>query len=198
MDAGEWDSRYASTELVWGREPNRFVVSEFAGLQPGRVLDLGCGEGRNAVWLAVNGWRATAVDFSSVAIDRGRELARAAGVEVDWVVADLTAYEPEPGRYDAVLIAYLHLVPEERSRVLRRAVAALAPGGHLVVIGHDLANLTEGVGGPQVPEILYTPEQLVADLDGLAIHRAERVRRPVQTDAGPVDAIDTVVHARRE
>ncbi len=198
MDAGEWDARYAATDLVWGREPNRFVVSEFAGLRPGRVLDLGCGEGRNAVWLAANGWQPTAVDFSPVAIDRGRELARAAGVEVDWVVADLTSYEPEPGRYDAVLIAYLHLVPEERSRVLRRAVAALAPGGHLVVIGHDLINLTEGVGGPQVPEILYTPEQLVADLAGLAIHRAERVRRPVQTDGGTVDAIDTVVHARRE
>jgi hypothetical protein len=106
---------------------------------------------------------------------------QAHGVTVDWVLEDLRNHEPAPGGYDLVLVAYLHLPSVERAAVLADAAAALAAHGTLLVIGHDLANLTQGVGGPQDPAVLYTPEAIVAELDGLAIHRAESVRRPVDT-----------------
>jgi SAM-dependent methyltransferase len=198
MERADWDRRYRGTELVWTAQPNRFVVEELGGLPPGRALDLGSGEGRNAVWLAEGGWQVTAVDFSSVALDKARRLAQARGVTVDWVLADLRGYRPEPGAYHLVLVAYLHLSPLERVVVLAGAVAALAPGGTLLVIGHDLANLTQGVGGPQDPAVLYTPEAIVAELDGLTVHRAERVRRPVDTAPEPGVAVDTLVRATRD
>ncbi|MQA87449.1 MAG: methyltransferase domain-containing protein [Streptosporangiales bacterium] len=197
MERAEWDSRYQATELIWTASPNRFVVEELTGLRPGRALDLGAGEGRNAVWLAERGWRVTAVDFSAVGLAKARRLAESRGVSVNWVEADLRGYAPEPGAYDLVLVAYLHLLPVERSEVLRRATQALAPAGTLLVVGHDLANLTEGVGGPQDPNVLYTPESVAADLDGLDIRRAARVGRPVDTEARPRQAIDTLVRAVR-
>jgi SAM-dependent methyltransferase len=198
MERADWDRRYRGTELVWTAQPNRFVVEELQGLPPGRALDLGSGEGRNAVWLAEGGWQVTAVDFSLVALDKARRLAQARGVTVDWVLADLYGYRPEPGAYHLVLVAYLHLSPLERVAVLAGAVGALAPGGTLLVIGHDLANLTQGVGGPQDPAVLYTPEAIVAELDGLTVHRAERVRRPVDTAPEPGLAVDTLVRATRD
>ncbi|SCF27718.1 Methyltransferase domain-containing protein [Micromonospora purpureochromogenes] len=198
MDSSEWDARYAaSTELVWTAEPNRFVVEAAADLPPGDALDLAAGEGRNAVWLAGRGWRVTAVDFSPVAVARGRELAARRGVPVDWRVADVTADAPEPGRYDLVLVAYLHLPPAARATVLAGAGDALRPGGTVVVVGHDRANLEGGVGGPREPTILLTPEEVTAGLDGLRVWRAETARRPVTIDGDAVDALDTVVVATR-
>ncbi|MFU8854464.1 methyltransferase domain-containing protein [Micromonospora sp. SL1-18] len=199
MDSSEWDARYASTPgLVWSAEPNRFVVEAVGGLTPGSALDLAAGEGRNAVWLAGNGWRVTAVDFSPVAVERGRELAARRGVPVEWRVADVTTYRPAPGSYDLVLISYLHLPAEDLATVLDSARRALRPGGALVVVGHDLANLTGGTGGPQDPNILLTPEAVVDGLAGLRIRRAETARRPVPTTGGgSVDALDTVVVATR-
>lgn len=198
MDSAEWDARYTATpELMWTAQPNRFVVDELARLAPGRALDLAAGEGRNAVWLAGRGWRVTAVDFSPVAVERGRTLAGEHGVEVTWVVADLRSYDPPPGGFDAVLVAYLHLVPGEFAGVLARAAAALAPGGTLLVVGHDRANLIGGVGGPQDSAVLYTPEEIVAGLDGLRIDRAETARRPVAVDGRTAHALDTVVVAVR-
>lgn len=195
MDASAWDRRYAESELLWSAEPNRFVAAELVDLAPGRVVDLAAGEGRNAIWLAGRGWRATAVDFSPVAIEKGRRLAEAAGVDVDWVVADLLDHVPEPAGFDVVLVAYLHLPSEQLDAVLERAARAVAPGGVLLVVGHDATNLSEGVGGPQDPDLLYTPASISARLGGLRIDRAERVRRPVP-DAGR-EAIDTLVRAHR-
>jgi SAM-dependent methyltransferase len=198
MEREDWDRRYYGTELLWTAEPNRFVAAELRDLPPGRALDLGAGEGRNAVWLAGRGWRVTAVDFSPVALDKGRGLAQARGVGVDWVSADLRGYRPEPAAYDLVLVAYLHLLPAERAAMLRGAATALARHGTLLVVGHDLANLAEGVGGPQDPAVLYTPEAVVAELTGLEVRRAERVRRPVDTEAGTSEAVDTLVLATRD
>lgn len=100
MEREDWDRRYRGTELVWTAQPNRFVVQELRGLPPGRPLDLGCGEGRNAVWLAEGGWQVTAADFSPVALDTARRLAQARGVTVHWELEDLRDYEPEPGAYN--------------------------------------------------------------------------------------------------
>jgi 2-polyprenyl-3-methyl-5-hydroxy-6-metoxy-1,4-benzoquinol methylase len=195
VDAEAWDERYAAMDLVWSAEPNRFVAAEFADVPPGRALDVAAGEGRNAIWLAARGWQVTAVDFSAVAIDKGRRFARAEEVDVDWVVADVLNYEPASAAYDAVVIAYLHLPPAATAQVFEAATRAVAPGGCVFVVGHDVTNIAEGVGGPQNPDLLYTPESVAAYLDGLDVVRAERVRRPVS--GASVDAIDTVVTARR-
>jgi SAM-dependent methyltransferase len=197
-DSTEWNRRYAEHDLVWGLEPNRFVAEVLADVPPGRALDVAAGEGRNAIWLAGRGWRVTAVDFASVAVERGRTLAGSAGLKLDWVVADVRDYRPPAGSFDAVVLAYLQFPIAELAPVLHRAAEAVAPGGLLLAVGHDLTNLTEGVGGPQRPEVLYTPEAIAAELPGLVVRRAERVRRPVTTPDGEATAIDTLVLAARE
>lgn len=201
MDAAGWDTRYAERDLVWGAQPNRWVEEECADLPPGRALDLACGEGRNALWLAGRGWRVTGVDFSAVALARAADLAAESAVadRTSWVRADLQTFVPESAGFDLVVVAYLQLPADQRRRVIAMAADALAPGGTLLVVAHDSANLTEGVGGPQDPAVLYTAAELVADLgvrEGLQVLRAEPVRRPVpeQTER---EAIDALVLARR-
>jgi SAM-dependent methyltransferase len=197
MDQSAWDERYAGPDLVWGAGPNRFLAAEAEGLPRGRALDLGTGEGRNAIWLAGRGWRVTAVDFSAVGLARAARLAGERGAGVDWVQADLLDYQAEPDAYNLVLIVYIHLPTAGLARLFRSAVTALAPGGTLLAIGHDRDNITRGYGGPQDPGRLYTPESVTAELPGLTIRRAERVARPVPTPAGQQVAIDTLVRAER-
>jgi SAM-dependent methyltransferase len=198
VDSREWDRRYAGSELVWTAEPNRFVVAEVQDLAPGRALDVAAGEGRNSVWLASRGWQVTAVDFSAAGLDKGRRLAEARGVTIDWVHADVRDYQPEAGSFQLVLVAYLQLAESELDGVLRRTATGLAPGGVLLVVGHDVTNLTEGTGGPPDPAVLYTPESITRSLGGLTVLRAERVRRPVVTADGPREAVDTLVRAIRD
>lgn len=198
MRASDWDDRYRGTDLVWGRPPNRWVEQEVAGLPPGSALDLACGEGRNAVWLAQQGWRVTAVDFSAVAVAKGRALEEH---ELDhpsiaWLVADVTGYvAPQP--VDLALLCYLQLPATERRSAVRRAAAALAPGGTLLVIGHDSRNRTDGTGGPQDPDVLYTAADIAADLDGtgLRVEQAGEALRPV--DGADRPAIDALLRAIR-
>lgn len=197
MKSVDWDQKYAATELVWGAGPNRFLAPEIAHLLPGKALDLGCGEGRNAIWLAERGWEVTGVDFSEVGLEKARRLAAERGVEVEWMHADLLEYRPTPGFFDLVIVFYIQLPAAQLRAVMKKAVAALAPGGTLVVVGHDLLNLSEGVGGPQHPDVLFTPADIERDLVGLHIERAERVLRPVTLDGREVSAIDALVRARK-
>lgn len=201
MDAKEWNDRYAETSLLWSAAPNRWVAAELADVPVGRALDLGAGEGRNALWLAARGFTVTAVDFAKVALDRGRQQAEAAHIPAEriaWIEADLIDYHPAPLAFDVVVIAYLQLPEQPRRIVTARAVEALAPGGVLLVIGHDLANLTYGTGGPQQAEVLFQPQDVVADIRAtdrpLRIVRADTVRRPV--DGSDRDAIDALVRAQ--
>lgn len=200
MDAADWNARYDRSDLIWSAEPNRFLVEEVGSLPAGRALDLACGEGRNAIWLARRGWRVTAVDFSSVGLSKATEVAAHQGAEVEWVLADLEDYEPERGAYDLVVLLYLHLPPQRRREVLQRAASALAPGATLLVVGHDTTNVAEGVGGPQDVSVLFTPDDVLADLRdaaALEVERAERVRRPVETPEGNREAIDALIRFRR-
>ncbi len=190
-----WDRKYAETEQLWATTPNLTFAGEAEDLPPGSALDLACGEGRHALWLATRRWRVTAVDFSEVAIGKARARAEREGVEVDFRTVDLIEYEPERNAFDLVLVLFLQLPADERRLVLGRAARALAPGGTFLLVGHDLANLTEGTGGPNDPAVLYTPEDIVAELSGLEIEKAERVLRNV-ADAG-CPAIDVLVRARR-
>lgn len=197
-----WDDRYAGSDLVWSAGPTTFVEQAVSGLTPGTALDLGAGEGRNALWLAENGWHATAVDFSRVALDRARRLADerlgSAADRLTVVHADVTTWPPDT-LYDLVLVVYIHLPVDQRRRLLATAARAVADGGTLVVVAHHTDNLAAGVGGPQDPAVLYTEADITADLAGtdLTIERAHRVARPVQTDSGTRDALDALVIARR-
>jgi SAM-dependent methyltransferase len=198
MDASDWDDRYRDQELVWSAGPNRFVESICAPLPPGRSIDLAAGEGRNALWLAERGWDSTAVDFSDIAIGKALAIAERRGVRLSTEVADLNVYMPKAAAYDLVLVAYLQLPADQLDPILARAAAAVAPGGVLLLVNHDLANLDGGYGGPQSAAVLTTPEQVVAAIgDMVVIERAEVVERHVDTAEGPRTALDTLVLARR-
>ena len=193
----DWNARYTQKELLWTAEPNRLFAAEVGGLEPGRALDVACGEGRNAVWLAERGWRVTAVDFSDVALAKGARLAESRGVEVDWVLADALDYEPDRQAFDLVLVLYLLLLHDDLRRVLRHAGDAVGPGGTLFVLGHDTTNLAQGYGGPKDVSVLFTPEDVVAALGGLVVERAEKVKRIVALADGQATAVDALVRAVR-
>jgi SAM-dependent methyltransferase len=162
-------------------------------MPPGRALDLACGEGRNAVWLAERGWEVTGVDFAEVALEKARGLAASRGIEAIWVQADLLEYDPPREAFDLVAILYLQLPADERARVLRTAAAAVAPGGTMLVVAHDRSNLEHGHGGPQDARMLATPEEVAGELDGLEVERAAVVERR----NGDLVALDLLVRARR-
>lgn len=200
-DAASWDDRYRTAEFVWSTTPNGFLPPEVEGLVPGRALDLACGEGRNAVWLATQGWDATGVDFSATGLEKASRLAETKHVTVDWICADVTSWEPVEA-FDLVVVFYLQLPEPARRAAFGSAARSLAPGGTLLIVGHDLVNLTEGIGGPQDPAVLYTPDDVRRDLeavgiDDLVILRSERIERPVETDSGTAMAIDCFVRAHR-
>jgi len=192
-----WDGRYSTEELIWKADPNRFLVEELGALAPGRALDIACGEGRNSVWLASKGWRVTGVDFSRAGLAKAKQMAVNRGLEVTWIEADVVEWQPQPAAFDLVAVMYLHLPAQQRRRALSHAAAGLAPGGVLLVVGHDTSNLVKGTGGPQDPAVLFGPDEIVDDLSGLQIERAERVARAVDTDAGEKTAIDALVRAVR-
>ena len=183
-DAAHWDERYASRP--WLSEPSSTVLAAVEGLVPGSAVDLAAGTGRHALALAACGWHVTAVDFSAVGIEQGR----AADDEglVEWVVSDVTDWSPT-APLDLVLAAYVQLGVDG----LRRAAGWLAPGGRLVVVGHALRNLADGVHGPRDPAHLQTEEALAAAAEGLVVERLEEVLRP---DEGGV-VVELVLVARR-
>ena len=191
MDRHQWNERYAAQPILWQVDPGPFLGGELGDRPPGRALDLGAGEGRTAIWLAERGWQVTAVDFSDVALERGRQRVEALSPpgSVEWVCADLIDFDPSGGAYDLVLLLFIHLPPTERRRLLRLAAATLDPGGMLLVVGYDTTHVptSQQGGGPQNR---FSPDDIVADLDGLEVERAERLQ------VG--DAVDAIVRAVRE
>jgi ubiquinone/menaquinone biosynthesis C-methylase UbiE len=190
MRAEDWDERYAERQQ-WSSEPNALIAELLAGLPPGQAVDLAAGEGRHALWLAGLGWQVTAVDFSAVGLGRGA--AQHGAERVTWVTADVTTWTAPPASTDLVVVAYLHLPEADTVDVLTRAVGWLRPGGRLLVLGHDVANIACGVGGPQEPSILHSVERLAPVAELLTVDRLERV--PRETPAGT--ALDTLLWGRR-
>ena len=204
MDADAWNGRYRQSDLVWSAGPNEFVVEHTAGLSPGRALDVACGEGRNALWLAEQGWAVVATDFSEVAIEKARRIAEHRGVSIDLRVADAVSGEglpPDAGPFDLVVVAYLQLPDEQLGSALDRAVEVLAPGGTILVVGHHVDNLEHGYGGPSSPAVLHAPEVVARHLSsadpGLSTPTVETVQRRVDTDDGPRTAVDSLVIGTR-
>ena len=199
MESQQWDQRYSGEGLVWTGSPNQFLVAEAVGLQAGRAVDLACGEGRNSIWLAEQGWEVTGVDFSPVGLAKAKGFADHRGVEATWVESAVEDWTPPPEGFDLVVVCYLQLPQPNRSEALAAAASAVAPGGTLLVIAHDIDNLARGYGGPPNPDVLYQVGDVTeaARHSGLTIERAEQAIRVVDTDDGPREAIDTVVRAKR-
>lgn len=164
-----WNEIWESADNVASGSDD-ILKAQIEGLSPGRALEIGCGAGGNAVWLAGQGWQVTAVDFSEVGIERCRLLAAERAVEVDFVVADAASYQPE-GMYDLITSFYIQLWPEQRVRMLSNAAKALAPGGVLLFVSHDKSNPPHGWADEDLLS-LTTPEEVVAELSGLKIEQA--------------------------
>ncbi len=200
MDADAWDARYADSDLVWGNEPNQFVRAQCESLAVGVAVDLACGEGRNALWLARLGWQVTGIDYSVVAIERAQVLAaqedpKATG-RLTWRVDDVTECQLRVESVDLALVSYVHLSPGQRSTLMLRAALAVRPGGHVIVVGHDRRNLREGVSGPQDERLLYDPVELRSLFAGIPATRVDLAKTVERHTADGV-ALDTLVRVRR-
>ena len=195
--AADWDRRYSEQDLLFSAEPTSILVELVSGLPPRRALDLGAGEGRNTLWLARQGWRVTAVDFSRAGLAKAERRARESGLEISCIPADLREHRPPAQAFDLVLIAFVHPLPAQRPAIFARAAGAVAPGGHLLVVGRDLSDCGTGYGGPSDPQRRYTPERLAAAFPGLQELRRDAVRRPPRSDEEPPGPTDTVVWCMR-
>ncbi|MDH2904478.1 MAG: methyltransferase domain-containing protein [Actinomycetota bacterium] len=186
-----WDRRYR--EHGWSPVPDENLVELVSPLRAGRALDLGCGTGRNALWLARTGWSVTGVDASSVGLEMAAEQATREGVQLHTVQADLVDYVPEPASFDLVVVANIHLVPEQRDAFFDRAAAAVAPGGHLFIVGHHVQAL--GKSGPPVVERLFVESLFEDRFDSLTTKVLER--RDTRSDAGDTEDVSVLFWAER-
>lgn len=194
----EWDERYSAAERVWSGEPNGSLVTDVAGLTPGRVLDVGCGEGGDAVWLARQGWAVTALDVSGVALARAAAHARDAGVEVDLVHAGLLEADLPAAAFDLVSVQYPALLRTPGRDAERALLAAVAPGGLLLVVHHADVDREEALSRGWDPDD-YVGHQDVVDAlgDGWRVEVDERRGRAVPTSGQAHHHVDEVLRARR-
>ncbi len=201
----EWfEERYRSAPALWSGQPNPQLVAEIAELPSGTALDAGSGEGADAIWLAERGWRVTGVDFSTTALARAAEHAAVRGEEVaariDWRHADLMAWTPPEGAFDLVSAQYMHLPPEPRAALFARLAAAVAPGGTLLIVGHDFSDVAAGAHRPPMPEMFFTAEGLAAGLQPgeWVVLVTEARPRPAKVHEGEeITVCDAVLRARR-
>ncbi len=187
-----WNERHAGGDFE-GRGPNPTLMQALAHVTPGRALELGAGSGTNAAWLAKNGWQVTAVDWSAVALANARRQADEAGVTLDLQERNVFEWQPPEAAFDLVLLVYLHLPPPQRRLVYPVAARAVAPGGRMVVIGHDRSNAIPGQPSRPDPERLFTAAELADELtaadSGLVVERAEVVRQDPPPEHNPIDAL---------
>lgn len=199
--AGFWDERYRSATRVWSGDPNPQLVREAGDLAPSTALDAGCGEGADAHWLAARGWRVTAMDVSAVALERG---AAHAGPDIagriTWECVDLTTWLPDHRTYDLVSAQFMHFPSAVREPLFDRLAASVAPGGTLLVVGHDPSDLATSAHRPTEPDMFFTAAELAATLgpDHWDVLVAQtRPRSAVDPAGDPITIADAVVRARR-
>ncbi|MCK9532287.1 MAG: class I SAM-dependent methyltransferase [Gammaproteobacteria bacterium] len=174
-----WDERYATDDYVYGTEPNGFLAANVARLPRGDVLCLAEGEGRNAVWLARQGFRVTAVDASAVGLAKAQRLAEKNQVHVETVHADLAHYDLGSARWDAIVSIFCHLPPPLRARVHASIAEALKPGGVFLLEAYTPAQLRHGTGGPPVPDLMMTLDGLRSELPGLSFQYGIELERDI-------------------
>jgi len=174
------------------------LVAEVAGLRPGTALDAGAGEGGDACWLAARGWQVTAADISGVAIERAAKRASERGLALTWLRADL-ATAPAPGTYDLVTTHFLHVPKSEQPSLFRHLAAAVAPGGTLLVVGHDFSDM-EKLPRPDLLEYGWSAQQVAATLGAdWTVEVAEsRPRAAAGPDGEQITIHDAVLRARRD
>ena len=202
FDEESFEQRYRATDALWSGRPNPQLVREAADLPPGTALDVGCGEGADAIWLAERGWQVTAADFARTALERGRTQAETLGAEVAerirWVHADIT--EDVPGEhFDLVSAQFMHLLPGPRRRLFGRLADAVAPGGTLLVVGHDFSDVAAGAHRPDMPEMFFTADEVAESLDDRwEVLVAEARPRPAAVHEGHgLTVRDAVLRARK-
>ena len=179
-----WDERYSGEGFAYGTQPNRWLVLQAGVIRPGgRVLSLGEGEGRNAVWLAERGFSVDAVDGSPVGLDKATRLAAQRGVAIKTQVDDLATYRPAPASYDALVLVYVHLPVSVRAAVHAAGVAALKPGGIVIIEAFTPRQLGRPSGGPRQAEMLYDASLLRADFPG--VEWAELEEAEIELEEGP-------------
>jgi SAM-dependent methyltransferase len=204
LDQAFWDERYQSSDALWSGHPNPQLVTEATGLVPGAALDVGCGEGADAIWLAEHGWQVTAVDISPVALDRGAAHACDAGNDVaqriTWLHADLTTWVPADTTYELVSAQFMQLPANLRPALHCRLAASVSPGGSLLVVGHHPSDLQTTVPRPPVRELFFTAGDVAASLDP---HRWDvvvsesRARHVLDPEGRTTTIHDAVLRARR-
>jgi SAM-dependent methyltransferase len=199
-----WDERYRTRSALWSGNPNVHLVGEATELSPGTALDVACGEGADAIWLAGRGWQVTGVDVSTVALQRaaGHAAQASDGIagRIGWVHADLLHWDPGTARYDLVPAQYLHLPDPLRGDLFRRLAASVVPGGTLLIVGHHPSDLHTTMPRPPMPERFFTGEDIVALLDPDAwevVTDTAAPRQATDPDGHPVTIHDTVLRARR-
>ncbi len=198
-----WNERYASKELIWSVGPNQLFASEVGTLKPGKAIDIACGEGRNAIWLAEEGWEVTAIDFSDVAVEKGRQIAEKRGVNVTWIADDVSTRKLPEEEYDLVVVLYLHTGESERKKWLQNTLDSVKPSGTFIYIAHDPSNIDNGVGGPQDIAFLPSVDDITRAMSAFQIETARVIERPVVNDPGHGKelkgvALDSIIRATKK
>lgn len=202
FDGEFWDELYRSRGALWSGSPNIHLVNEMSDLTPGTALDVGCGEGADAIWLAERGWRVTAADISTVALDRARAVKVSVDVarRIDWLHTDLTAWTPPAAFYDLVSAQFMHLPKAPRESLFRRLAASVKPEGSLLIVGHHLSDLQTTASRPPIPELFYSATDVAALLapnNWDIVVNASRERSTKDPSGRTITIHDAVLRARR-
>lgn len=162
-----WDERYSSEEYIYGKDPNEFLANAVGKIPKGRVLCVAEGEGRNAVFLAEQGYEVVAVDSSAVGLEKARKLAEERGVSIQTIVCDLAHFDIEPESWDGVVSIFAHVPPQVRKELHKKVVNGLRSGGVLILESYRPDQLKYKTGGPPSAEFMMTLEGLEQELKGL-------------------------------
>jgi SAM-dependent methyltransferase len=204
LDEEFWNERYRSSPRVWSGKPNPQLVAEVEGREPGWALDVGCGEGADAICLAERGWQVVATDISDVALGRAVTHAGAAdpavSARIEWRHVDLLARPPEPDSFDLVSSQFMQLPPGPRARLFTALAASVRAGGALLVVGHHPSDMSSGVHRPPQPDRFYTADDIAGLLDDSWTIMAQEVRPRTATSVGGADVTihDAVLLAVRQ
>jgi SAM-dependent methyltransferase len=204
FEAPAWEERYSGDDQIWSGEPNLQLVAEASDLAPGTALDLGCGEGGDAIWLARRGWAVAGADFSTAGLARAARLAAQAGVaeRTDWWRVDAREFDAGGRTFDLVTTHYLHPPDGGMVDVVGRLAAAVAPGGHLLVVGHAPPRTGPAHLGAHEPNARHRAMLLATDLlpglpAGFEPLVVEQRPHPHTRNGETIEVDDSVLLARR-